>query len=178
MQFAYIEAKCNSRKFCLMRLLLTLRLLRLLRQSFTSVSLKLWLILFWCCCWPGFHVCFECFLKSTILTRLMRGNIGIVKKKGFSFLPTDIWLNPTKNSLHLDILPSTLILLMSQSGALRKGCCLFVIAEKTSLDHCLLLAVLIISDSNLSPNRNCVSLTNISLFSLSCCLVFLGSPVI
>ena len=36
-------------------------------------------------------------------------------------------------------------------GPLGKGYCLFVIAEKISLGFCFLLAVLMISDSNLSP---------------------------
>ena len=49
---------------------------------------------------------------------------------------------------------------------LRKSCNLFVIVEKTALVLCLLFVSLTISNSNLSPNKNWVSLTNLSFFSL------------
>ena len=49
-------------------------------------------------------------------------------------------------------------------GPLWKRYCLFAIVKETSLGFCLLFVVLTISDSNLPPNKNCVSLTNLSLF--------------
>ena len=49
-------------------------------------------------------------------------------------------------------------------GYHRKGWCLSAIAKKTSLDFCLLFTFLMMSDSNFSPNKNWVSLTNIPFF--------------
>ena len=58
---------------------------------------------------------------------------------------------------HLDILhpPPRLPLFcwIPSRGPPGKGCCLFVIAEKSSWDFCLFFAVLMISDSNLSPKK-------------------------
>ena len=49
-------------------------------------------------------------------------------------------------------------------GILGKGCCLFVIAEKICLGFCFLLAVLMISDSNLSPKKLCFLNKNLIFF--------------
>ena len=77
---------------------------------------------------------------------------------------------------HLEVLPLTLIWLAYRQGPPWNDCCLFVIVEKTYLDFCLLLVVLTIPDSNLQPDKNYVSLTNISfLIKKRSCFVIQGS---
>ena len=93
-----------------------------------------------------------------------------------AWFPSTLWVIFGEHDLTSCPLP--LLRWCPSRGPLRKGCCLFVIAEKSSLDFCLLLAVLMKLDSNPPPNKNCFSLKNISPFSWRNCFVFLGSQVI
>ena len=131
----------NSRKFCLVVLLLNDKILPWYRWNWD------WYLFF--CCWTDFHVCYEWFLEITMLK--------------YCSLPLFGWFS-SRGSLR-------------ERGPLLR-CCLFVIVRKTSLDFCLILVVLTVSDSNLPPNKNCVSLANMSSFSLRSCFVFMGSPAI
>ena len=63
MNFAYIEAlRKTLGSFCFVVLLLNGKVL------LPQYSWNCGQYLFWCCCWPGFYVCCEWYLESTILT--------------------------------------------------------------------------------------------------------------